>query len=132
MGARRPSAANSGRIGAKYLNHPSIPHKEIAGLALGPRGRATLESVGMADTTYLDRLLAPVVQSFTRDTAERLLALSPDPQIAPRIEQLAAKANEGRLSAEERAKYEEYVEAVDLIAALQSQSRKALAKDGAS
>jgi hypothetical protein len=85
-----------------------------------------------AETTYLDRLLAPVVQSFSRETAERLLALPPDPEITAHIEQLAAKANEGRLSAKERAEYKDYVEAVDLIATLQSQARKALAKDGAS
>ncbi len=96
----------------------------------GERGR--LESVAAAETTYLERLLAPVVQSFARETAERLLALPPDPEIAAPIEQLAAKANEGRLSAEERAEYEEYIEAVDLIATLQFQARKTLAKHGAS
>jgi hypothetical protein len=84
-----------------------------------------------AETTYLDRMLAPLAQCFTRDVAERLIALPTDPEIAKRVEQLAAKANEGRLSADERAEYEDYVDAVDLIAILQSQARKALAKDGA-
>jgi hypothetical protein len=98
--------------------------------AAGRRGM--LMCTATAETTYLDRLLAPVVQSFTRETAERLIGLPADPQIAAHIEELAAKANEGGLSAEERAEYEDYVEAVDLIAILQSQARKTLAKDSAS
>ena len=79
-------------------------------------------------TSYLDRLLEPVAQCFTPEVAERLAALRVDPAVQARIEELAGKANEGRLSAVERAEYEDYVEAVDLIALLQSRARSVLAK----
>ena len=80
------------------------------------------------DTGYLDRLLAPVTQCFTPEVAERLVALRTDAETQSRIEELAEKANEGELSPEELAEYEDYVEAVDLIAILQSRARAVLAK----
>ncbi len=82
----------------------------------------------MLEATYLDRLLAPVARCFTPEVAERLIALPMDPEIKARIEALAAKANEGELSAEERADYEDYIEAVDLVAILQSRARTVLAQ----
>ena len=81
-----------------------------------------------AETTYLDRLLLPVTECFTQEAAERLVSLRCDPEVRARIEELAAKANEGTLSEEERAEYEEYVEAVDLNGVLQSRARIVLAK----
>ncbi len=80
------------------------------------------------EASYLDRLLEPVTQCFTLEVAERLIALPPDPTIQARIEELADKANEGQLSDDERAEYEEYIEAVDLIAILQFRARAAIAK----
>jgi 5-methyltetrahydrofolate--homocysteine methyltransferase len=82
----------------------------------------------VARMTYLDRMLAPVIQCLTPEVAERLVGLRPGPDLEAHIEALAAKANEGALSAEERAEYESYVEAVDLIGMLQSRARAALAK----
>jgi hypothetical protein len=78
------------------------------------------------ETSYFDRLLAPVAECFTTEVAERLLALSVDPSIQARISELADKANEGQLSEEERAEYEDFVDAVDMIGVLQAQARKAL------
>jgi hypothetical protein len=81
-----------------------------------------------AAITYLDRLLIPVTECFTQEVAERLVSLRSDPEVEARIEELASKANEGTLTDEERAEYEEYVEAVDLIGVLQSRARTILAK----
>lgn len=83
------------------------------------------------ETTYFDRLLAPVTECFTPEVAERLVGLRADPEIEARIEELAAKANEGQLSREERAEYEDYIEAVDLIGILQARARAILAKRAA-
>lgn len=80
------------------------------------------------DTGYLDCLLAPVTQCFTPEVAERLVALHADAETQARIEELAGKANEGELSPEELSEYEDYVEAVDLIAILQVRARAVLAK----
>lgn len=79
-------------------------------------------------TTYLDRLLGPVVGCLTPEVAERLVALPSNPEIDAHIQELASKANEGTLSAEERAEYEDYVEAVDLVAILQSRARSVLSQ----
>ena len=80
------------------------------------------------ETSYLGRLLEPVTQCFSAEVAERLISLPPDPAVQARIEDLAEKANEGQLSDVERAEYEEYIEAADLIAILQFRARAALAK----
>jgi hypothetical protein len=80
------------------------------------------------ETSYLDFLLEPVTQCFSQEVAERLIALPPNPTVQARIEELAERANEGQLSDVERAEYEEYIEAVDLIAILQFRARAALGK----
>ena len=85
-------------------------------------------NMATVDTGYLDRLLAPVTQCFTPEVAERLVSLRPDAEVASRIEELADKANEGELSLEERAEYEDYIEAIDLIGILQARARTVLAK----
>jgi hypothetical protein len=84
--------------------------------------------MAIGEVTYLDRLLAPVTQCFTPEVAERLIALPMDPEIEAHIKELAAKANEGALSAKERAEYEDFIDAVDLVAILQSRARTVLAK----
>ncbi len=84
--------------------------------------------MSIAEATYLDRLLAPVTQCFTPEVARRLVALPMDREIQAHIAELAAKANEGTLSVEDRAEYEEYIEAVDLVAILQSRARAILAQ----
>jgi hypothetical protein len=84
--------------------------------------------MSIVEVTYLDRLLTPVAQCFTPEVAKRLAALPMDREIQAHIAELAAKANEGTLSAEERAEYEDYIEAVDLVAILQSRARAMLAQ----
>lgn len=83
------------------------------------------------ELTYLDRLLTPVTQCFTPEVAERLIALPMDPEIEAHIKELASKANEGTLSDKERNEYEEYIEAVDLIAILQLRARSVLSQHSA-
>ena len=77
-------------------------------------------------SSALDRMLDPLTDCFTRDAAERLLTLRVDPGTRAKIDDLAAKANEGTLSEIERAEYLDYVEAMDLIGILQSKARAAI------
>ena len=79
------------------------------------------------DNSVLDEVLEPVAQCFTPDVARLIAALRASPAIQTRLNDLAVKANEGELTSEERAKYEAYVEAIDLIGILQAKSRKILA-----
>lgn len=66
---------------------------------------------------------APIFALLTDDQTRRLAELRGDPELIVRLESLAAKANEGDLSEEERAEYEAYIEANNLLAALQAEAR---------
>ena len=81
--------------------------------------------------TVLDRLMEPVGRSITPDLARELVALRADPVLQARIDDLAEKCNEGTLSPEERADYEEIVGAIHLIGILQRKARRVLADGGA-
>lgn len=78
----------------------------------------------------LDRLLSPVSRCFTPEVARQLVALRAEPDVQERLDLLAGKCTEGRLSADERAEYELYVQAIDFIAILQAKARALLAATG--
>jgi len=77
--------------------------------------------------TPLDRLLDPVARCLTTDVAQRLADIRPDPGTQARIDELAAKANEGTLAPAEQTEYQGYVEAIDIVSILQAKARKILA-----
>ena len=79
------------------------------------------------DSTACDRGTDPILKFFTVDQAQQIVGFRGDPQLQARIEELAAKCNEGELSAEEQAEYEGYVKANKFIAILQAKVRKLLA-----
>lgn len=58
------------------------------------------------------------------DKAEAVLGFRPDPKLRARIEDLAGKSNEGRLTEAERAEYAGYVRANKFVAILQRQARQ--------
>lgn len=74
----------------------------------------------------LDRLLEPVGRCFTPDVARKIVELRADPGLQARIDELADKSTEGRLSEEERSQYETIVRAIDFIAVLQAKARAVL------
>lgn len=76
----------------------------------------------------LEQMLEPVSRSFGVETARALVALQIGKRTRARVEKLAEKCNEGRLTATERAEYEAYVQASTLIGILQAKARKVLAK----
>jgi hypothetical protein len=80
--------------------------------------------------SYLDRYLDLVADCFTAEVARRVASVKIDAATRARVDELAEKANEGLLSAEERAEYEEYIEASDLLGILQAKARRILAKQG--
>jgi hypothetical protein len=79
-------------------------------------------------TAVLERLLAPVSRSLNVEAARKLLRLKADARTQARVDELARKCNEGELTSQERAEYERYVTAGNLIAILQAQARLLLAK----
>lgn len=72
---------------------------------------------------HLDRLLQPLVNLLPADVAARIADLRADEATQERIDYLADRASEGALSNEERAEYAGYVQAIDVIAALQAKAR---------
>jgi len=81
----------------------------------------------MSTTTYLDRMLQPVTEAMSPEFATKLVSLTADLEMLSHVEQLREKANVGTLTAEEEAEYQEFVEAVDVLAILQSKARRVLA-----
>jgi hypothetical protein len=77
-----------------------------------------------------DRILSPVIASFTREVAERIVAVQIAPDLQCRVDELAAKAADGDLSGEERAEYEGYVDRADLLGVVKSLARQSLAGIG--
>lgn len=71
----------------------------------------------------LDRLLDPVRDILTPEVAERFAALRADDATQERLDDLAERHHEGKLSPEELAEYESLVGAINMIAVLQAKAR---------
>lgn len=83
-------------------------------------------------SAVLDEILEPVTRAFSHDVAEALVNIKASPAAQKRIAELAEKCNEDSLAPAERAEYESYVNAVDLISVLQAKARAWLAAHQAS
>jgi hypothetical protein len=79
------------------------------------------------ETDVLDRVLDPFTHCLTPQVARRIAAMRADAELQARVDLLASKANEGRLSERERAEYDAYRSAFHFITILQAKAR-ALAK----
>jgi hypothetical protein len=75
-----------------------------------------------------ERVLAAVGQCLDRQSAEALLRLLADREMQGRIEELADKCTEGRLTSEERDEYEALIRVGNFVAILQAKARRLLAE----
>ncbi len=78
------------------------------------------------NTSVLDRFLEPFTDCLTSEVAERIVNLQIDSESQARLDKLAAKANEGQLTDDERQEYEEFVEGIDLMGILKARARTVL------
>ena len=87
-----------------------------------------MKSVLMATSSVdiLDQVLTPFTECLTPEVAQKIAEMRAEPAIQARLDNLAEKSNEGRLSSEERFEYEKYLEAFHLITILQSKARQLL------
>ena len=77
-----------------------------------------------ADT--LEKFVDHLTRGFTPELAKHFAELpKPNPELQARLDDLAAKANEGSLSPEETAEYDKFVEYMDFVACMRL---KALAR----
>lgn len=81
--------------------------------------------------SYLDRLLDPLTDALTPDSALALVNLRADPELEARIEELREKANEGVLTPAEDAEYKDFVEALDIVSIMQAKARRVLSRQAA-
>lgn len=82
----------------------------------------------ITESIILDKMLEPVARCFTPAVAKQIAELRADLATQARIDELAAKCNEGELTGAEKREYGAYVEAIDLIGILQAKVRTLLAR----
>jgi hypothetical protein len=68
--------------------------------------------------------------ALSPEVARRIVALRATPDVQSRADELARKASEGTLTADEELEYKEFVEAVDIISIIQAKARRFLAQYG--
>jgi len=74
----------------------------------------------------LDSLLDPLSRCLDAESARRLADFRIDPPVQERIDALGEQANEGGLSAEERAEYDALINASDFISILKLKAKRHL------
>ncbi len=79
-----------------------------------------------AQAHVLDRVLDPFTYCLTPEVARRIADLRADAELQARVDSLAGKANEGRLSQRERAEYDAYLSAFRFVTILQAKARALL------
>jgi len=79
----------------------------------------------------LEHLLDRMTSLLTPQMAEELVKFRYDVETQARVSELAKKANDGTLTAEEREQYSQYVEVGDLIGIMMARARKFLREQAA-
>lgn len=74
----------------------------------------------------LDQFLDPKNGWLTPETARQIVQWRPDESIRARVQELGRKANNGELTPEEDAEYEQYIDEGDMIALVQLKARSVL------
>jgi len=80
----------------------------------------------MADTSHLDivsSVLDPFTECLTPEAAKRIAAFQAAPATQSHLDELAGKANEGLLSADEQAEYDRYRSVFHFVTILQAKAR---------
>jgi len=81
----------------------------------------------MIENPLSDRLIDPLSECLTVESAKRILKLRADPKLQARVDQLAEGCNEGSLTADERIEYARYVSFGTFVALLKSKALQLLA-----
>lgn len=78
----------------------------------------------LPENSAFERGVTPVLQMVLPGRTESVLGFEPDPELQSRIEELARKSTEGKLTEEERAEYAGYVRANKFVAILKRQAER--------
>ncbi len=82
-----------------------------------------------ADSQIIDEMLEPFTQALTPEMAQCLATLKAKPSVQHRVDELAAKCNDGDLTESERREYETYVHVGNILALLRAKARKIVASN---
>jgi hypothetical protein len=77
---------------------------------------------------FLDQYLEPLAEALTPEAAQRLLSLTPAPDVAARVQALGEKSSAGTLTSQELDDYRALADAGTLIALLKAKARRVLAR----
>jgi len=80
----------------------------------------------MGAATGLDGLLDPLSRCLDAESARRLVEFRVDLPVQERIDTLAERANDGKLSSDEQTEYEALINAADFISILKLKARRHL------
>lgn len=80
------------------------------------------------NATTLDALMSPVAGCLDEPSLKALVQLRASPEAAARVQWLADRANEGELTAEQRAEYESCVLFANFLGVLQSKARRKISE----
>ena len=72
----------------------------------------------------IERLLIPLEDCLTLDTAKRIAAMRADVSLQAEVDELADKANAGTLSDDERSRYEQIIQFSQFVTLLQIRARE--------
>jgi len=78
------------------------------------------------ESSVLDQVFSPLEKSLTPEAARILVNLRADRKLQKRVDRLASKNTEGRLTAKEHAEYSTIVHANNVIAVMQAKARAVL------
>jgi hypothetical protein len=115
-GRWRPVEVERRAISAK------IPLTQAAVHMLELRAMATAEH-------FLDRYLDPLSDALSRQAAQKILDLEPEPEVVRHVEELAEKSDAGTINDEERDEYRALADAGTLVALLKAKARRVLKRD---
>jgi hypothetical protein len=76
-----------------------------------------------ASDDIFGKVLDSLTDCLTPEVAQRIVEIRVAPQVQARADELAVRANEGSLTAEERAQYEQFIDAMDILAIFQARAR---------
>jgi 16S rRNA C967 or C1407 C5-methylase (RsmB/RsmF family) len=80
------------------------------------------------EEAIIDEMLEPLAEALTPDAARLFANLKAPPSVQARVNELAAKCNEGELTEQERADYEKYVRVGNLFALIKAKAKRVIAE----
>jgi hypothetical protein len=76
--------------------------------------------------TLLEKLIEPIGDCLTVESARKIVALKADDAVQRRVDELAEKANLGTLTEREEAEYDSYLAVFHAVTIMRSKARRLL------